>query len=232
MSSSSPQSSPSPFADITVTWVDGAIFCVILVYGAYLWASELLTPKLIGTDPLLLSAIRGSLSSLLVTGALIKTGRLFWLVALLVPLPSLMFSDPFVYWAGRRLGKPLLDMVVGTKPKQRKRREQGDRLFRKYGLLCVFLAYFIPLPSTLFYIAAGEARIPFVRFFLADLAGTLLWIGTLLLLGWSIGAPAVRVAHAISKDALVITIALAVVLIGLAYLRNRPDKGPTGTTNG
>ncbi len=216
----------NPFEGIQLRIIDGIIFGVIILYSLYILVTLPLTPELIGTHPLLLSLLRGSMESILVTGALSHAGKVPLIAAVLAPVPILMVTDPFLFWAGKRLGRPILDSLSGSSPKQIRRRERAERLFRRFGVWCVLFSYFIPFPNTIFYIAAGESGMQFWVFLTADILGTLLWIVLFVALGWSIGTPALAVAKDISRYAGWVSIALIAVVV-LISVRNARRQIPS-----
>ena len=192
------------------------VLCVgpIIVNAIYYYAGLPLTPLLLGRNPVLLSALRGSIASMVAAGGFARVGRAPLVLALIAPIPISMMTDPFFYWAGKRYGRGFIEYLSASDPRWRRRAARGERFFKRYGLWTVVLAPFLPAPSPLFYMAAGDAGIPFVLFILADLAGTLAYIGLIVAAGWTIGQPAVSVAETISNDALWVIVGMVVLIIG------------------
>ncbi len=146
-------------------------------------------------------------------GAFARVGKAPLLLALIAPLPISMITDPFFFWAGKRYGRSLINYLSATDPRWRKRAARGERFFKKYGVWTIVLAPFLPAPSPLFYMAAGEAGMPFVIFIIADVIGTLAYIGLIVGAGWAIGQPAVAVAQTISNYALWVIVAMVVLIV-------------------
>ena len=134
-------------------------------------------------------------------------------LALIAPIPISMITDPFFFWAGKRYGRSLLNYLSESDPRWRKRAARGERFFKKYGVWTIVLAPFLPAPSPLFYMAAGEAGMSFALFIIADLIGTLAYIGLIVGAGWAIGQPAVTVAQTISNYALWVIVATVVLIV-------------------
>ncbi|MBV8301856.1 MAG: VTT domain-containing protein [Candidatus Dormibacteraeota bacterium] len=168
---------------------------------------------LIGSHPVLLSALRGSIASMVASGAFARVGRASLIAVVVAPIPVLMFSDPFFFWAGRRYGRRLLEYLEEHDQRWRRSIARGERFFQRFGVWAVVLAPVLPVPSALFYLAAGEAGMPFIVFILADLAGTLLYIGAVVGAGWAVGQPAVNAAQAISTYSLWVIGGLFVVIL-------------------
>jgi membrane protein DedA with SNARE-associated domain len=191
------------------------VLCVgpIILNSIYYYAGIPLTPLLLGRNPVLLSALRGSISAMVAAGGFARVGKASLALALIAPIPISMITDPFFFWAGKRYGRGLINYLSASDPRWRKRAARGERFFKKYGVWTVVLAPFLPAPSPLFYMAAGEAGMPFVVFIVADLIGTLAYVGAIVAAGWAIGQPAVTVAQTISNYALWIIVATVVLIV-------------------
>jgi membrane protein DedA with SNARE-associated domain len=195
------------------------VLCVgpIILNSIYYYAGIPLTPLLLGRNPLLLSALRGTIASMVTAGAFARVGKVPLVLALIAPIPISMMTDPFFYWAGKRYGRGLINYLSANDPRWRRRAARGERFFQKYGVWTVVLAPILPVPSPLFYMAAGEAGMPFLLFILADLIGTLIYIGLIVGAGWMIGQPAVTVAQTISNYALWVIVAMVVLIFAWSF---------------
>jgi membrane-associated protein len=183
-------------------------------------------PALIGRDPVLLEALRGSTAAMVAGGAFARVGQASLALALLAPLPTLLMGDPFLWWAGRLWGPDVANYLGGRGPRGRRRTERTVRVLERYGSWAVVLAYYLPLPSALIYAAAGWTGMRLRRFILLDLLGTASWIVLIVGLGYAIGHSAVDIARAISHYGLLATLALIAavfVYAGLRAFANRRD---------
>ena len=88
----------------------------------------------------------------------------------------------------------------------------------------IVTAHFLPVPSLLLYAMAGWTRMPFWRFAVLDLLGTLAFAGMVVGLGYAIGHPAVSVVTTISHYALGATLALVVGLSAISVWRQRRHR--------
>jgi membrane-associated protein len=198
---------------------------VLIARGALSLLTLVLVPSLIASHPVLLEAIRGSTSALVEGGAFARLGRAPIVLVLIAPIPALMFADPFCWWAGRLWGPAAARYVGGAGPRGRRRTERAVRAVERYDSFAVLLAPFLPIPSALVYAAAGWGGMRFWRFLVLDIAGTLLWIGLIVGLGYGIGHSAVKVAHDISHYSLIATLALVAVIFVAAFWRTARDGG-------
>lgn len=182
-------------------WQDVLIIGPIVANTIYYYAGLPLNAFLLGTHPVLLEFIRGSTVSMLAAGGFARVGHVALPAALFAPVLISMWTDPCYFYAGGRYGRRIIEYYERNDPRWRKRIARGERFFRKFGLWTVVFAPFLPVPSALFYLAAGEAGMSFLLFILADLAGTLLYIAMFVAIGWFVGQHAVDVAQSITHYA-------------------------------
>jgi len=194
-------------------WKDVACVGPIIANTIYYYVGLPLQALLIGRNPVLLEALRGSIPSMVTGGAFARVGRASPVLVLLAPIPISMITDPFYYWAGVRYGRRFLEYLEANDPRWRRRVARGERFFRRFGVWAIVLAPVLPVPSPLFYMAAGEAGMSFWLFLAADLFGTLLYIGAIVAAGWVVGQPAVTFAQAVSNYALWVIIGLVVLMV-------------------
>ena len=65
--------------------------------------------------------------------------------------------------------------------------EEAQAFYEKRGGMALAVCRFIPIARTFVPFAAGMARMPFRSFFLWNVGGALVWVCSLLLLGWWLG---------------------------------------------
>lgn len=187
----------------------------IILLTVYQFVMMFIAPSLLGPHPVLLTAIRGSSSAMIAAGAAARTGSASLWVVCIAPIAILMVADPFLYWAGRRYGRRILDYLAAQDPRWRRRMARSERWFQRWGAWSIAFGYYIPfVPATLFYLAAGESRMRIRTFALADIAGTLTWIGIHVGAGYAAGKSATNVAQSISHYGLWIAVAMIVGVMG------------------
>ncbi len=189
-----------------------------------------LTPSLLGTEPVLLEALRGSTSAMASGGAFARVGEASLVLAVLAPLPTLLFATPFFWWAGRLWGPKAAATLGGGHPNAEKWAQRSGAHLERFGGLAVALAPFLPVPSSFIYAAAGWTGMSLRRFMVFDLLGMLSWICVIVGLGYAVGHPAVQVAKAISHYALLITIAVVVIAVAVGVLRARRAAAHAATS--
>jgi membrane-associated protein len=201
---------------------------VLVAVGIYRLVLLFTTPSLIGTHPVLLEALRGSTASLVTGGAFARVGRASLVLALLVPLPTLMMSDPFVWWAGRLWGPEVIELVAGRGARERRGTQRALRYIERGRSWAIVLAPVLPVPSVIIYAAAGWTGMRLRWFIALDLLGTFSWVALIVGLGYALGRPAVNVAHKITHYSLLITLGLVAVSVVIAVWRTS-RAGPDTT---
>ncbi|HEY2596258.1 MAG TPA: VTT domain-containing protein [Chloroflexota bacterium] len=197
------------------------IVCLTAIAVKTVFALALLplTPSLLGTDPVFLEALRGSTSAMATGGAFARVGEASLVLAVLAPLPTLLFATPFFWWAGRLWGPKAAAMLGGGHPSAERWAQRSGAHLERFGGIAVALAPFLPVPSAFIYAAAGWTGISLRRFIAFDLLGMFSWIGLIVGLGYAVGHPAVQVAKAISHYGLLATFAVVAIALGIAALR-------------
>jgi CubicO group peptidase (beta-lactamase class C family)/membrane protein DedA with SNARE-associated domain len=183
-----------------------------------------LIPSLIGTHPVLLEALSGSLPAQIAAGSFARLGRASLVLALAAPILGMMAFDPLWWWAGRRYGDAVTQQLAARNPRSARGVMRGRRLFDRFGGWTLVVAYYLPVPNTILYALAGWAGFGLLRFVVLDLIGTILYTSMGVALGYALGSRAAHVAGLISHYSIVATVALVTGLILLAWWRNRKDR--------
>jgi membrane-associated protein len=126
--------------------------------------------------------------SLLVTaGVFAAAGNLSLAqLLLLVPLCAIV-GDQIGYWIGRKAGQALYrreDSFLFRK----KHLERAHEFYEEYGGKTVIMARFMPIVRTFCPPVAGAAMMPYGRYIAFDIAGGILWVGSMILSGYFLGS--------------------------------------------
>ncbi|MGZ4453359.1 MAG: DedA family protein [Nocardioides sp.] len=220
-----PHPAPAPWGE-RAERSDLVIVLLIGLYVAYSFATWPLVPALIGPHPVLLEIVGSSTLAEVTVGAHSRLGELPLWAAIALGVPSTMMFDWVFWWAGRRWGDRALHTLLGRDTSARGAARREVRIVRlerwagRFGPAAVVLAYYLPLPSLLIYVAAGLSGMRLRTFLLLDLLGTLLWVAPIVVLGYAIGKPAVDVVDRLEHYSVFLTIAVVVVVIGLRRWRS------------
>jgi membrane-associated protein len=127
--------------------------------------------------------------SLLVTaGLLISQGLPLDLVTLGVLLTIAAVSgDTLSYWIGRTSG-PRLFAKEDSLFFKRKHLLRAAEFYEKHGAKTIVLARFMPIVRTFAPVVAGAANMDYRRFWIYNLVGGVVWIWSMLLVGYFLGS--------------------------------------------
>ena len=159
--------------------------------------------------------------SLLVTaGVFAASGQLHLLeLILLVPLCAII-GDQIGYWIGRNAGHALYRREDSLVFKRRHLRRAHD-FYEKYGGKTVILARFVPIVRTFCPPVAGAAEMAYGRYLAYDIAGGILWVGSMILGGYFLGRQIPNISENIHYViAVVIFLSLLPPIIGFLRSRN------------
>jgi len=159
---------------------------------------------------------------LFLAGMFVATGKLdvniFWMIAGLSI--SAILGNFTGYWFGRKTGPVLYERKDSIFFKRRYLKA-AENYYHKQGAFALIMGRFVPIVRTFAPIFAGVVKLDFKRFALYNIAGALLWIASLTLLGYFLGK---RFEKEISDYLLYIIIGfIAVTTIPLVYtfVKNR-----------
>ncbi|WP_022955879.1 DedA family protein [Perlucidibaca piscinae] len=156
------------FAAENGAWIYGLLFLIVFVE-----TGVVVMPFLPG-DSLLFAA-----------GALAGTGVMDpWLLFFLLWFAAVL-GDNCNYWVGRTLGERVYDMDSRWIRRDYLLRTQA--FFDRHGGKTIVLARFMPIIRTFAPFVAGVGKMPYQRFFLIDVFGGLVWVGSFVWLGYGFG---------------------------------------------
>lgn len=152
--------------------------------------------------------------SLLVTaGVFAGAGHLHlaWLLSL-VALCAIA-GDQLGYWIGRKAGEGLYrreDSLIFKK----RHLQEAHAFYERHGAKTVIIARFVPIIRTFCPPVAGAAKMTYKRYLLFDIAGGILWVWAMVLLGYTLGRTVPNVDKKI--DYIIVAVVVA-SLIPAAY---------------
>lgn len=97
-----------------------------------------------------------------------------------------IIGDQTGFFLGHKVGDKIWDKKDGRFYKRR-HLESAEAFYRKYGPLSVVGARYIPIMRTFVPFFAGVARMPYRRFVFWNIFGGILWITSLLWIGYFLG---------------------------------------------
>ena len=165
-----------------------------------------------------------SIPLLLTAGTLSATHRIHATYALPAVLLACIAADSLWYFLGRRYGSSVLKLLCRLSLEASTCVTKTEGYFTRRGPVTLLFAKFIPGLSTLAAPIAGQTGMPYGRFLVFDLAGSIVWAETYLLAGRFFGDLAQRSErffHYLSHFALGIFLVLVAVLMLWRVYKNR-----------
>jgi len=133
-----------------------------------------------------------SVPVLLTAGTVSATHRINGPIALLAVLVACLIGDTFWFYLGRRYGHAVLKMLCRFSFEASTCVVRTERYFERRGAVTLLFAKFVPGLSTVAAPIAGQTGMPYPRFVLYDLGGSLVWALAYLLAGFFFGDIAQR----------------------------------------
>ena len=161
---------------------------------------------------------------LMAAGALSTTGQFNLLPGLVVAVLACLMADGFWFYLGRHRGGKVLNLLcrISLEPDSCVRRTQD--VFTKYGSRSVVVAKFVPGLGTVAPPLAGMSGMRIGQFLLFDGAGSLLYSGCFLLLGYFFSTQIQAIVDAlvgVGGSALSLVVALIAAYIAFKYWQRR-----------
>ena len=128
-----------------------------------------------------------SIPLLLTAGTLSATHKMSASVALVCVLSACMLSDSMWYLLGRRYGNKVLKLLCRFSLEASTCVTKTENYFVRRGPVTLLFAKFVPGLSTVAAPIAGQTGMPFARFLLWDIAGSIVWAGAYILAGMFFG---------------------------------------------
>jgi membrane-associated protein len=142
-----------------------------------------------------------------------------------------IIGDQTGYYLGHKAGDRIWERPDGRFYK-RAHLQAAHEFYERYGGVSVVAARYVPIIRTFVPFVAGVARMPYRRFVFWNISGGLLWITSLLWLGYYLGAT--PLANRLDKlIVLVIFVSILPMIIGFArkaWSARRSAKGPSPAT--
>ena len=170
--------------------------------------------------------------SLLVTAGVLSAGEVIPLQWLLLPVMlCAIVGDQIGYWIGRAAGVTLYKKEESLFFR-RKHLERAHDFYEKYGGRAVILARFVPIIRTFCPPVAGAAKMAYAKYLTYDIFGGVLWVGTMILGGYSLGRTIPNISQRIHYViAVVIVLSLLPAIISVLRSRRAEDRSGSGANS-
>lgn len=169
-----------------VVHLDGHLVSLFAEYGVWLYA--ILFIIVFCETGLVVTPFLPGDSLLFLAGALAASDGAFDITILIpVLLSAAILGDNTNYWVGRWVGARLLRWGDTSRFFNRKAFDMTHAFYEKHGGKTMLVARFFPFIRTFAPFVAGIAVMHYGRYFLYDLAGAILWVFSMCLMGYWFG---------------------------------------------
>ena len=156
-------------------------------------------------------------------GFMASQGEFSLPVILVINSVAALLGSGICYWIGVVGGKPFLVKYGKYFLVRQHDIARTEAFFAKYGKATILIGRFLPVIRHVISVPAGIARMPLRGFFLQTFLGSTIWGGTLILLGYTIGANWKTFAETLKRVDLLIgaILVLALVALGIRFVVRR-----------
>ena len=184
------------------------------------WGYFLLFGLCVGESSAFIGLFVPGETALLLAGVLCHQGRLSLPVAMAVAVAGAAIGDSIGYEVGRHLGPRILRTRLGQRVGQ-ERWERARAYLRQRGGRAVFLGRFVGVLRALVPAVAGDARLPYGRFLVWNVAGALVIAPGTILIGYLAGDAYQKVEGVLGPATLALAAALVVGVVVRHQVRKR-----------
>lgn len=147
-------------------------------------------------------------------------GLSIWTLNLVLAIAAVV-GDQVGYYLGHKAGQTIWNRPDGRFFKRKHLQEAHD-FYQRYGAWALVGARYVPIFRTFVPFIAGVARMPYRTFIGSNVLGGLLWVTSLLWIGYALGRT--EVANRLDK-LIVLVIFVSLIPIGVSFLKRRFGKG-------
>jgi membrane protein DedA with SNARE-associated domain len=165
-----------------------------------------------------------SVPLLLAAGALIRTGRLYVLLAIACCVTAAVIADTIWFQVGRHRGRRVLRLLCRLTLEPDSCVRQTENAFLKYGMRSLLVSKFIPGLSAVAAPLAGSSAVTYWEFLLYDGIGAGLWSATYLAAGYLFSEQLETLFVYVSRmgsGLLLLVLALFALWIGWKFIQRR-----------
>ncbi len=162
-------------------------------------------------------------SLLFTAGLFARTGHLNLSYLFILLFVAAVLGDNCNYWIGRKIGLKVFHLKLKGRPLVKQEYlDKAHEFFEKHGTKAIIMARFVPFVRTFVPFAAGIGEMNYKKYFMFDVLGGALWIGSLITAGYLLGEVEFIRKH-IDLVCLGI-IGISVLPILVAMVKNKMEK--------
>ena len=202
---------------------DQQLAALLHLYGA--WVYALLFLVLFCETGLVVTPFLPGDSLLFVAGALWATAGLDVRVLGLALVVAVLCGDNCNYWIGRLIGRQVAR--AHARWINQRALDRTAHFYARHGGKTIVLARFIPVVRTFVPFVAGIGHMRYPRFLAFSIGGALLWVVSLLALGYWFGNVGLVRQHFGAFTLIIIAISITPLAVEFVRQRLNKTRGPT-----
>jgi len=150
-------------------------------------------------------------------------GRMDFTSAVIAGVVGGLLGSIAAYWVGYFGGQPLVEKYGRYMFISRQQVAKAQRWFDRYGLKAAFWARLLPIVRTFISLPAGFARVPFIKFMVYTICGSVPWTIGLVYAGMFLGE-SWREVETVGHEATIL-FGAGLVLLGIMWVKKHRVKG-------
>jgi len=156
---------------------------------------------------------------LILCGFLIASGVVKPVPALIVVASGMLMTDYFLYYVGRKYGRKVVAHRRFRKIISARREVRLEKIFRRWGILVIFLGrHLVGLRSQIF-LVAGILRMPRARFVLADAVSSIVTLTIMVGAGYWGGSTLDLIKKDMEEAKIALLVLIAIIAVALLIWR-------------
>ena len=166
--------------------------------------------------------------AILATGGILAGQKVFsFFGAFITGLLGSVFCAIVIYIMGYFGGKPFIKKYGKYFFMKEEDIEKSDSWFNKYGLFAALIGRNFPIVRTLISLPIGIMRLPFLKFVMYTIIGSIPWTFVFVYVGYALGNNWILISDYISKLKTPIKIIIAILIISYFYKKIKENKEKT-----
>ncbi|MDZ4746025.1 MAG: DedA family protein [bacterium] len=161
--------------------IDKHLAAITSTYGV--WTYAILFLIIFAETGLVVAPLLPGDSLLFAAGALCSLGNLDVGLLMILLFVAAVLGDSLNYAIGKRVGEKLFTSTT-SKFLNRKHLDRAHAFYERYGGKTIILARFMPIVRTFAPFVAGIGSMTYGKFFLYNVVGAALWVGSFSMLGY------------------------------------------------
>jgi membrane protein DedA with SNARE-associated domain len=158
-------------------------------------------------------------TTLILSGFLMAQDIIQSLPALFVIYPTLLMTDFFLYWIGKKYGRRVVEHKIFHRILSQNRLLKLEEKFRKWGIWVIFFGRNLLGVRAQIFLAAGVMRMPARKFLLADALSALITMAIMIGIGYFGGSQIQLLREDMARMNRMMMFSLVLIVLGWSLFR-------------